>query len=304
VGNYTTARRLQILNASLDGEDSRRVTLTTEAMAGTSLSVDVVQVKGLKGTRGATLPEMTSPSFLHGIASIEALRRAHEEEFPYASLFSGVVATLSCSKNGGVWEGVNDLGFTFLHEESGGPYSSIKVVTDIEEKIPNVAEEHHKLQEGESLHVLWAGGLILEINGETQLVDTGFMEGFLLPVLRTPPEYPIKASDISRKAARTVTAKSLEGVIVRLENVVFTRVGNPDKLGIRSAVLTDESDAPVDALLLSPVTMEIKPGQSFRSVRALVIRPKVDALQLLIEWDGALEEIKPPVDPNLPPFRR
>jgi hypothetical protein len=304
VGNYTTAAGLQILNASLNSDDPRRVTLTTEEMDGTSLSVDAVQVKGLKGARGVIFPEMTSPAFLHGIASIEALRRAHEEEFPYASLYAGVVATLSCSKNGGVWEGVNALGFTFLHEESGGPYSSIKVVTDIEEKIPNVAEEHHELQEGESLHVLWAGGIILEVNAETQLVDTGFMEGSLLPVLRTPPEYLIKASDISGKAARTVTAKSLEGVIVRLENVVFTHVERPDELGIRSAVLTDESGAPVDALLLSPVTMAIEPGQSFLSVRALVVRPKLDLFQLLIEWDGALEEIKPPDDPNRPPFRR
>jgi hypothetical protein len=314
--HYETAKGLKILRAAVDARDPRRVTLTTERMSGADLTIDSVRVDGaVRSSRGIRLAQPTSPAFLHGIASIEALRRAHGAELPQTSRFIGMVASASCSKNGGVWSGLLSLGFTFLHEERGGPYSSIKVVTDLEGRLPEAPRAFAKLEPGTTLHPLWAGGVIAEVNGETQLVDTGYMEGSLLSPLKIPPPHPIKLADIAGERVKTAAAKSLEGVIVRVEAVVVENVASPppppplapfgvqltkggatkfvdavERGALRSAVLVQRGGGSIDALLLSPCTLPLHQGQRFRSIRAIVSRRRPDAFELLIEHDRDLEQ--------------
>ena len=101
------------------------------------------------------------------------------------------VASESFGKDGGIDSNVliDTFGFAFIHMETGGPFNSAKIVT--KESYPGTAEITRNLRAGQTAHVLWAGGEIRNVNGENQLVDTGYMEGSIIPPtpLRSPPPF-------------------------------------------------------------------------------------------------------------------
>ena len=175
--SYSCSRGLQVRSAQLDPADPSRVTLKTNAMNGEAMEVDVLSAAGVRTRAQRPLANAQSPEFIKGLASIPEIQRPEAEAFPFTSRFVGKVASASCGKDGGVDSNVliDTFGFAFIHMEAGGPFNSLKIST--KSHIPGIAEITRGLQKGQTAHVLWAGGEISTVNGETQLVDTGYLEG-------------------------------------------------------------------------------------------------------------------------------
>lgn len=284
-----SARGLKILGARVDQESPDKVTLTTEPMNGEAMEVDVLSAPGVRTRANLRLAQPQSPEFIKGLASIPELQRPARQEFPFTSRFVGKVASASCGKDGGVDSNVliDRFGFAFIHMESGGPFNSLKIVT--KRHLPGITEATRSLRAGQTVHVLWAGGEVRSQDGETQLVDTGFMEGSIIAPnpLRSPSPFPIKGVEIAGDAARTLRAKGLQGVVVRFEDVTIDQVSEPDKTGLRSFKFHDESGGQVAGVILGNVTTALRRGQ------------KLDALRGLVHGNGGKYEVIVELDQHL-----
>ena len=273
--SYETRSGLAILGASLDPADPRRAVLRTEPMNGEAMVVDTIRARGVRTLRGEGMEEAESPQFIHGIASIPEVQRPAQDQFPFESRFAGIVGTASCGKDGGVDSSVltAKFGFNFIHNEAGGPFNSLKIVTN--KHIPGVAEAMQRVKAGQTVHVLWAGGVVRTEKGETQLVDTGFMEGSIFEPnpLQSPPPFPIESAEIVDDAGRSLRAKSLQGVIVRFNGVTLDRVSDPDDRGLREIAFHDQSGGVVSGVALDTVTTRLYEGQQLASLRTLLHQP-------------------------------
>lgn len=288
---YESRSGLAIFGAALDPKDPARVTLRTEPMNGEIMQLDAVRAGNVRTSAGDRLARTESPEFIHGIAAIPELQRPSTDSFPFASRFVGKVASASCGKDGGVDSAVltDTFGFAFIHNEAGGPFNSLKIVTN--QHISGIAEATRTLRAGTTVHVLWAGGEIRDTDGETQLVDTGFMEGSIFPPnpLRTPPAFPVKAAEVSGDAARSLRAKSLQGVIVRFESVTVDSVSPAgDGSAARMIVFHDDSGGRLDAVVLENVTTPLVEGQELASMRALLHQPAAGRYHAIVELDEHL----------------
>jgi hypothetical protein len=288
--SYKTRSGLKIIEARVDRYDPCRVTLTTDPMNGEAMNLDVLSAPGVRTSGGQSLARTDSPEFIQGLASIPEIHKSEAGAFPFASRFISKVASASCGKDGGVDSNVliDTFGFAFIHMATGGPFNSLKIVT--KSHIPGIAETTRTLRAGQTVHVLWAGGEIRNVNGENQLVDTGFMEGSIIPPspLRSPPPFLIKTNEIAGKAGRTLRAKSLQGVVVRFENVKIDSVSAPDKSGLRHVLFRDDSGEPVSAVLIRSVITALRSGQSLASLRGLLHYPKAGEAEVIVELDQHL----------------
>ena len=291
--NYSTRLGLKILRARGDpNEGGTGVTLTTEPMNGEAMIVDAVRAEGLRTTAGATLQITESREFIHGIASLPGIQWPADERSPFYSRFQGILACASCQKDGGVNSNhlIDQLGFSFLHVEKGGPFNSIKVVG--KKHVPGIEEEVDRLRpQGLSPHVLWSGGEIQTVVGETRLVDTGFMAGAIMPATpkKFPPPFRVKTRDITGPSAKTIRAKALQGVIVRFDNVTIDKVYAPGAYRAISAphlgsfVFHDDSAAKLDGILLRSVTVPLRAGKHFQTLRALLHQPRKGHYEAIVE---------------------
>lgn len=291
--SYTTETGLNILSASLDPNDPKRVTLETEPMNGKAMQIDILRSPGVRTASGAALANNESPKFIQGIASIAEIQKPANQTFPFASRFEGVIASASCVLACYPDAAIDVLGFNFLQEEKGGPFTAIKIVS--QKHVPGFAEADSLLPDNLSVHVLWSGGIIQTIDGETRLVDNGFMEGSIIEPnpLKSPTPYPIKSIDISGEAGKTLRAKSLLGVVVQLENVTIDSVSAPDEEHIRSFSFHDDSGELAIGLALQTVTRKIEPGQTFELVRGIIHQPKPGEYELLVVKDQNLMQSRP-----------
>lgn len=299
---YSTEAGLQILSVVADGDDpagtpvGRGVTLKTEPMNGDAMILDRILVR--EGGRPGSPATTRSRPFLQGVASLPAVQWPREEQYPFRSRFEGTIASASCQKDGGVNSNhlIDQLGFCFIHVEKGGPFNSLKVVG--RKHVPGIEEEVQRLRPQRlSPHVLWSGGEIQTIDGETRLVDTGFMSGSILPATpkRFPPPFRIKTADITGDAARALRAKSLQGVIVRFDSVTIDEVSGPDRHDafvsaphLRAFVFHDDSGGRVRGLLLNSVTATLKAGQQLHTLRTLVHQPRPGQYEAIVELDEHL----------------
>jgi hypothetical protein len=290
IANYKMQSGLSILAAHLDQEDPRRVTLVTEPMNGEAMQADVLSASGVRTHTGEQLARGESPEFIQGIVSIPQIQKPAEGGFPFTSRFEGKLASASCGKDGGVDSNVliSTFGFAFIHMENGGPFNSLKIVTN--RHIPGIAEATRALSPGQTVHVLWAGGEIRTVDGETQLVDTGFMEGsIILPnPLVSPPPFPIKTAELAGEAGYSVRAKSLQGVVVRFENVTIDRVSELDKTEQRTMQFHDDSGGQLSAVLLGNVKTALQEGQTLQRLRGLVHQPQAGKYEIIVELDQHL----------------
>lgn len=282
---------LPIHSGWLDPQDPARVTLRTDPMNGEVMQLDVIHVRDARTFSGEELVENESPEFIHGIASIPELQRSATKSFPFASTFAGRVASASCGKDGGVDSSVlsDTFGFAFIHNEAGGPFNSLKIAT--RQHIPAVTEATRGLSAGTTVHVLWAGGEIRDIDGETQLVDVGYMEGSIFPPnpLRTPPPFPVKVAEVAGEQARSLRAKSLQGVIVRFDDVAVDAVGaSASAEGGRDITFHDDSDGQLTGVILANVSTPLSEGQRLASLRALLHQPSAGRYEAIIELDQHL----------------
>ena len=306
-GSYKTELGLQVLGASVDPSDLTRVTLKTGAMPtwmtdwtydekgrqtyAENIRVDSIRAVGVHTASGAALASDKSPRFVQGIPAVRTIQKPREEVFPFFSRLVGLVAAHEYNPDGGVPDKlIKDFGFMFLHRPSTeGPFNSIKIVTN--KQVPGLAEAEADIRAGQrkGLHVLWAGGEIQNIEGETRLVDTGFMEGSLVdPPLQSPPPYPIKSAEISGEAAKSLRAKSLQGVICAFENVTIDSVSSPDAKGLRSFTFHDASGAKVSGVLMDTVSQKVRSGQKFPYMRGIVHQPGAGRYEVIVELDEHL----------------
>jgi len=310
VDSYGTESGLRIVEAALaeaaadgKGEDEAermitRVDLRTEPMNGHLMEVDVLRAEGVQAANGERIANAESRPFLHGIASIPQTQKPAAREFPFTSRFEGTIATASCQKDGGVNSShlIDALGFSFIHVERGGPFNSLKIVGL--KHVPGIEEEVERLgPRGLSPHVLWSGGEITTVDGETRLVDSGFMEGSILPATpkEFPPPYAITVAEISGEHARTWRAKRFQGVIVRFDEVELKDVSDPrpyrdDVRGpaVRRFRFTDRSGGELHAVALDTVTHRLEEGQRFQSMRAIVHQPRAGHYEAIVEMDKHL----------------
>jgi hypothetical protein len=307
--NYSTRSGLKVLAAEIlprpnegdcDDDALTRVALRTEPMNGHLMDVDVVRVEGVRRLDGGHLAEVESRPFLQGIASIPQTQKPRTSKFPFASHFEGIVATESCQKDGGVNSShlIDALGFCFIHVERGGPFNSLKVVG--RKHVPGIEEEVKRLApRGLSPHVLWSGGEIQTIDGETRLVDTGFMEGSILPA--TPKEFPpphrVTTNELSKRNGRTLRAKRFQGVIVRFHEIVLSHVSEPasyraDVPGppVRRFRFRDHSGGELDAIALDTVTRPLRESQRFESIRSIVHQPRAGFYEAIVELNNHFVE--------------
>ena len=309
VDSYATELGLQILGAEVDRSDPTRVTLKTSQMPTWQdnwatdwtgkrakeeyVKIDVVRARGVRAASGAKLENPESPRFIQGIPSVRTIQSPKEEVFPFTSKLVGLVATHEYNPDGGTGGNnlIDKLGFMFLHRPTAeGPFNSIKIVT--KKKVPGLSEAVEEVRAGkrEGLHVMWAGGEIQTVEGETRLVDTGFMEGHLVdPPLKSPPPFPIKTVDISVSSVKTLKAKSLQGVICSFENVTVDKISPSTEKGFRSFVFHDESGAPVNGLFLDSVGQNVRSGQHFNYLRGIVHQPHLGQYEVIVELDEHLQ---------------
>jgi len=291
----------QVLGVDVSSDEGEtlpgtRLTLATEPMNGYSLVVDSIKLDdGIRSRAGRPIATRESPPFIHGIASIPGIQWPTSDSFPYASRFEGLVATASCQKDGGVNSNklIDAFGWCFLHVERGGPFNSLKVAT--QKHVPGIDDEVKRLSpQGLSPHVLWSGGEIRTIDGETRLVDTGFMEGSILDATpkHFPPPFRIKTSDLAGDEAKSLRSRSLQGVIVRFENVTIERVSAKNEHDewvsasqLRSFVFHDDSGAPLSAVVLDSVRRELQPGDTLESLRVLIHQPRSGQYEAIVELD-------------------
>jgi len=261
-------------------------------MNGDAMVTDAIRAEGVRLAAGGSLASKESPPFIQGVASIPQLQRPEIDAVPFTSRFEGLVATASCQKDGGVNSNrlIDSFGYQFLHREIGGPFNSIKVHVGLAMKhVPGIEEEVERLSpHGLSPHVLWSGGVIRNVNGETRLTDTGFMEGSIMRATpkKFPPPYLIQTSDLAD--LDTLTAKSLQGVIVRFEDVTIDSVSEPDERRLRPFVFHDGSGAQLRGVLFSSITRDVEPGSQFKYLRGLVDRPVHEYVQVIVELDEHL----------------
>lgn len=289
--SYSTRTGLKIIGAHIDREDPRRVNLTTEPMNGETMTIEVLHAKGVHTRSGQPLASSESREFIQGLASIPEIQKPEKDSFPFASRFVNKIASASCGKDGGVDSNVliNTFGFAFIHMETGGPFNSLKIVT--KRHIPGIAEATRTLRAGQTVHVLWAGGEIRNVNGENQLTDTGFMEGSIIPPnpLRSPRPFPVRASEFSgTEPSRALRAKSLQGVVVQLQDVTIDDLAEPGKDGLRKFHFHDHSGGPVSGVLLGNVTTALKPGQKIQSLRGLLHWASAAHYEVIVELDQHL----------------
>ena len=287
--SYSGARGLKVKSAQIDPDDPSRVTLRTDAMNGEAMEIEVLSARGVRTQAQRPLANAQSPEFIKGLVSIPEVQRPEVEAFPFTSRFNGKVASASCGKDGGVDSNVliDTFGFAFIHMEAGGPFNSLKIST--KRHIPGIAEITRGLEKGQTAHVLWAGGEIRTMNGETQLVDTGYIEGSVIPPnpLRSPRPFPIKAADIAEDG-RTLRAKSLHGVIVWFEQVVIDQVSPPDQKGLRRFTFQDGSRGRASGVILTNVKTPLKEGQKLSGLRGLVHSPRAGECEVIVELDEHL----------------
>jgi hypothetical protein len=294
--NYRSEKKLKILSASVDPTNPKYVILQTEPMNGEAMKTDIIRAVGVRTVNNSLIVKKASPRFLHGIASIPGVQKRVKKMFPFRSKFNDIVATLSCQKDGGVNSNhlIDTLGYSFLHKQIGGPFNSIKVVVGIGKKhVPGIDEEVERLApKGLSPHVLWSGGLIQNVKGETQLVDTGFIEGSIMKATpkKFPPPYLIKTRDLI--TASTLRGKSLQGIIVCFENVIIDKISQPDKRQFRKFVFHDDSEVKGYGFLLDTVKQEVKQGQKFQVIRALVHLLIKGHYEVIVEMDKHLVDDK------------
>jgi hypothetical protein len=313
---YRSLSGLKIHEVSLDSHDPTRVTLRTDPMptwmdqyqegeqedtaddsayeraSDEVIRIDAIHAAGVRSARGTFFARTESPLFLQGIPSVAAIQLPRENNFPFISRFVGLVAAHEYNPDGGVPHTMIDsLGFMFLHRQTGGAFDSIKIVTN--KQVPGLAEAVAERRAGKrsGLHVRWAGGEIRTVDGETQLVDTGFMEGSLVdPPLNSPPPVPIKAAEIGEAAGWTMRAKSLQGVIVQFDHAHIDYVADPDVRGLRSFVFHDGSGVRVAGLLLPTVTRPPTSGEACDSLRGVVHQPCAGHYEVIVELD---EDLRP-----------
>lgn len=288
-------------NGAADSPSARRIrlTLTTEMMNGDLMDSDALLPLRVRTVDGDDLIDIASPPFIPGIASIPQTQKPRELTPPFASRFERQIATESCQKDGGANSAhlIDTLGFSFLHVERGGPFNSIKVVGS--KHVPGITEEVDRLRpHGLSPHILWSGAEIRTISGETRLVDTGFMEGSILPATpkHFPPPFPVTAKQFAGDAARTLRAKRLQGVIVRFEDVVIDSVDEPPLYtsavrgpAVRCIRFHDVSGETLAGVLLDTVRQPVGPGARFESMRAIVHQPQFGEYEAIVELDEHLD---------------
>jgi hypothetical protein len=288
--NYKTRSGLLITGAKVDRSDPRYVDLTTQPMNGEVMQIDVLYAPGVATRHGARFDQAASPEFIQGLASIPEIQKPAKNAFPFPSRFIGKIATASCGKDGGVDSNVliDTFGFAFIHMESGGPFNSLKIVT--KRHIPDITQATRRLLPGQTVHVLWAGGEIRNVDGETQLVDTGYMEGSIIPPnpLRSPPPFTIKTAELTNERGRSLRASGLQGVIVRFEDATIEEVSAPGRDGQRIISFHDASGESLRAVVLGNVKAHLWAGQKLSALRGLVHQPSAGMYEVIVELDQHL----------------
>jgi hypothetical protein len=124
------------------------------------------------------------------------------------------------------------------------------------------------------------------------------MEGAIMEATpkRFPPPLAISTKDISGRAALTLRAKRLQGVISRFEHVTVDRISesspyreNVDGPLVRRFEFRDARRESVAGVFLDTVTQPVEKRQHFTSMRGIVHQPRRGHYEVIVEMDEHLE---------------
>jgi hypothetical protein len=194
-----------IRNAEVDSKLPTRVRLSIAGTESESVVVDSLQLKGAAA----------GIDFIHGPLTPMDLKVPYvDPTFPYASTLLGRHVTVMCCT--GCNGGIHGRNLVVLNNHSGGPWSSIWVKTPKQIDVPYPRWQR----------VMFAGGILTELNGSTTVVDPGWMiiQKSDETAHHAPPPLPLETADLPAKGTRSLLAKSLDATWVQFDNIVLHRV--------------------------------------------------------------------------------
>lgn len=273
--------RLTVRKVQLNPESSNQIILHTRPMTDSRIIPDRVILKELKNSAGKSLGKFVSPAFVQGIHTPMELKVPHfEDNHPYRSTLSGLHVSVMCCT--GCNGGIHDRDLVVLNNHSGGSWSSIWVRTAKTIEGPYPRWER----------VLFAGGVLEERNGSTEVVDKGWMvvkKGFEEPH-HAPPALPITTHDLAMKRTKSLLTKSLDATWVQFTDITIESIKNvppPSEknwkrnLARTEVVFHDSSGGQSSAWLYMKSAQELKVGQKVRMLRGFVHAEKAGLYTLL-----------------------
>jgi hypothetical protein len=194
-----------VRNAEVDPEQPTRVRLSIAAIESEAVVVDSLLSAGAAA----------SIDFIHGLLTPMDLKVPYvNPAFPFASTLLGRHVTVMCCT--GCNGGIHGRFLVVLNNHSGGPWSSIWVKTPKQIEIPYPRWQR----------VMFAGGILSEINGSTTVVDPGWMiiQKSDEQAHHAPPPLPVETVDLPAGGSRSLLAKSLDATWVQFDDIVLHRV--------------------------------------------------------------------------------
>ena len=203
--DYKLQSGTAVRNAEIDPEQPTRVRLSIAATASESVAMDSLL------PHGAT----QNIDFIHGPLTPMDLKVPHlNPTYPFASTLLGRHVTVMCCT--GCNGGIHGRFLVVVNNHSGGPWGSIWVKTPKQIEIPYPRWQR----------VMFAGGILTELNGSTTVVDPGWMiiQKSDENPHHAPPPLPIETVDLPIEGTRTLLAKSLDATWVQFDDIVLHRV--------------------------------------------------------------------------------
>ena len=213
--HYSFGPGLPILAATFDPESPNAVTLHTGMMVPANLRSNALHISNISSQDGDVIVSANSRSFVEGILTPQLIQSNREPTFPFNSLLVPQVASVSCAWND--WHrNSNCVVAPCVIESVGGPYSGVAVSLT-----PATTALVTPYSFG--THLLFAGGVMTEVNGETQVADTGFMEAFPIgPDLPLPQPVLLSTADMPDVFDTSEATDQFERCYVEFRDVQIT----------------------------------------------------------------------------------
>jgi hypothetical protein len=283
---YELESGVAVRAAQVDERRQTHLRLQIESVNATPVRVDTLLVSDFKAADGRSLGALQSPPFIHGVQVPMDLKVPHmDASFPYASTLIDKHVTVMCCT--GCNGGIHGRGFVVLNNHSGGGWSSIWVKTPKQLDVPYARWQR----------VMFAGGVLTELNGSTTVVDQGLMIVQMSDETahHAPPALPVETNDLPAVGTESLIAKSLDAAWVQFSDLLLQRVRHvadeeidEDDLPKTEVEFSDHSGGRSRAWLYQGGRMGLKESQKLSRLRGFVHAEKPGQYVLLSDKDEDL----------------